>query len=309
MNPVLRSSALWDAVFRNLPSGVLVLAPVLDELGGVMDFEVLAANERALDMAGLAEGELLGRRLGEFHVMFRQRSVLSRYERVLASETAQEFEQMLPLGAPGRVEPGWYGITAIPADGRLIVILNSVTRRKAALMEAVRMMSADDLTGIGNRRLLKSQFWRRRQMQAGMSLVYFDLDGFKTINDTYGHETGDEVLKIVAQRLKNSLRPDEAVARLGGDEFAVLLDTDDELVATGIAVRLCEAITRPIRLDQITVGVDTSVGVAVYPRDGASFEALCATADQRMYRHKQGRLGARRPAAGFGMIEAGEAGA
>lgn len=286
MNPVLRSSVLWETLFLNLPAGVAVLLPHYDADGALADFEVLAANPQLLQLAGRSEQELLGSRLGELHPVFRQRSILSRYERVLQRGLAEEFEQLLPASGNSTAVPGWYGITAIPADGRLIVLLSSIDKRKSVLIEAVRMMNIDDLTGIGNRRLLKSHFWRHRQQNSGMALIYLDLNGFKLINDTHGHETGDEVLRIVAQRLRNSLRPGEAVARLGGDEFAVLLDTGEQAAARSVAERLKAAILRPISVGEHTVGVTTSLGVAFFPQDGASFEALSAAADRRMYQDK-----------------------
>lgn len=285
---LLRSSTLWEALFRHLPAGVVVLLPIADADGAISDFEVLAANPRMLELAGPNGATILGNRLSEIHPVFGQKSILARYERVLQRDVADEFEQLLPVHDGSKVTPGWFAVTAVPAEGRLIVMLNSIDKRKAVLMEAVRMMNVDDLTGIGNRRLLKSHFWRHRQKNSGMTLIYLDLNGFKKINDSYGHETGDEVLKIVAQRLRNSLRPDEAVARLGGDEFAVLLDTGDQGAASSVAERLRAAISRPIRLGQYSMDVTTSLGVAFYPEDGTSFEALSASADERMYRDKNG---------------------
>ena len=287
MKPVLRSSGLWDAVLRQLPSGLVVLKPVRDEDDRLIDYEVLAANTHAPPLLGLAGTEIVGRNIGELNPALRQRSLVARFDRIIQKNRAEEFEQLMPVNNEGRTEPGWYAITAMPADGYLIVFFSSINRRKAALMEAVRLMSADDLTGIGNRRLLKSHFWRRRQLGTGMSLIFLDLNGFKRVNDTYGHETGDEVLRIVAQRIKNSLRPGEIVARLGGDEFAVLTDTSDETAAKGIASRLRGVVRRTMQLGDISIDLDTSVGVAVYPGDGESFEALSAAADQRMYVDKQ----------------------
>jgi len=295
MTRVLRSSVLWDSLFRDLPAGVAVLLPHYDADGVLAEFEVLAANPQLLRMAGRSEQELLGSRISDLHPVFRQRSILSRYERVLQRGVAEEFEQLLPASDGSTVVPGWYGVTAIPSDGRLIVLLSSIDKRKSVLIEAVRMMNIDDLTGIGNRRLLKSQFWRHRQQNSGMALIYLDLNGFKQINDTHGHETGDEVLRIVAQRLRNTLRPGEAVARLGGDEFAVLLDTGDRTAAHSVAERLKEAVIRPISLGEHTVGVTTSLGIAFFPEDGGSFEALSAAADRRMYQDKSSTCDAATP--------------
>lgn len=286
MNRVLRSSLLWDSLFRDLPAGVAVLLPDYDVDGTLTGFEILAANAQLIRISGRTEQDLLGSKLDYIHPVFGQRTILARYGRVLERGVAEEFEQLLPGSDDSSAVPGWYAVTAIPSDGRLIVLLSSIDKRKSVLNEAVRMMNIDDLTGIGNRRLLKSHFWRQRQQNTGMALIFLDLNGFKIINDTHGHETGDEVLRIIAQRLRNSLRPGEAVARLGGDEFAVLLDTGDQAAARAIAARLKEAIVRPISVGENTALVTTSLGIAFFPEDGSSFEALSASADRRMYEDK-----------------------
>lgn len=285
---MLRSSVLWESLFRLLPAGVAVLLPVMDADGNVAEFELVAANPRFVQMSGRSEDQLLGRPMSGLHPVFAQRRLVRHYERVLQRGVAEEFEQLLPPHDSSTVAPGWYEMTVVPADGRLIVMISSIEKRKSVLIEAVRMMNVDDLTGLGNRRMLKSQFWKQRQKNSGMALIYLDLNGFKQINDTYGHETGDEVLKIVAQRIRNSLRADSVIARMGGDEFAVLLDTDDQAAATGVAERLRSAIARPISLDRHTLGVTTSLGVAYYPSESDSFEALSAVADRRMYQDKYG---------------------
>ncbi len=297
MSRLLRSSVLWESLFENLPAGVGVLLPLFDADGSLEDFEILSANPQLLRISGRPEPELLGSRLGDLHPVFRQRTVLGRYGRILERGAAEEFEQLVPADVDSTTVPGWYAVTAIPADGRLIVMLSSIDKRKSVLVEAVRMMNVDDLTGIGNRRLLKSHFWRHRQTNTGMALIYLDLNGFKGINDTHGHETGDEVLRIIAQRFRNSLRPGEAVARLGGDEFAVLLDTGDRAAAVSVAERLRDAVARPISVGANTMEVSTSLGMAYFPEDGRSFEALSAVADGRMYSDKAGQQdGARQPA-------------
>lgn len=286
MNRVLRSSALWEALFRGLPGSVAVLLPHYDADGSLQDFEVLAGNGQFQKMTGLPEQRLLGARLSEVHPVFGQRTILNRYARALDRDESDEFEQLLPASQGTSSTPGWYSVTVIPTEGRLITLFTSIDKRKSVLVEAVRMMSVDDLTGIGNRRLLKTHFWRYRQRNSGMAMIYLDLNGFKQVNDRYGHETGDEVLRIIAQRLRNSLRPGEAVARLGGDEFAVLLDTGDREAARSVAGRLRTAINRPISIGDVTVQLNTSLGISYFPEDGQSFEALSAAADERMYRDK-----------------------
>jgi diguanylate cyclase (GGDEF)-like protein len=283
---VLRYSDLWEAFFRKVPYGVVVLAAARDDDDRIFDFEVLGVNDRALDILDRAEIELLGCRLREVEPDLLRVGLFARLARSLESGESVELEQSVP-GPPGsRSAPVWYSITVVPAGERLIVTFSSITRRKAVLFEAVRMMSHDDLTGVGNRRLLKNHFWMKRRQGTDVSMLYFDLNGFKAINDRYGHETGDEVLRVVAQRLEKNIRPNELVARLGGDEFAVLLDSGDRETIEGIASRLRAAVNRKIRLGGGTVQVQAAVGIAICPEDGTGFRDLLRAADRQMYANK-----------------------
>jgi diguanylate cyclase (GGDEF)-like protein len=283
---VLRYSDLWEAFFRKVPHGVVVLGAVRDDDDRIGDFEVLGVNERALEILGRAEIELLGCRLREVEPELLRAGLFGRLTRSLESGEGVELEHSIPGPPGGRSAPTWFAITVIPAGERLIVTFSSITRRKAVLFEAVRMMSHDDLTGVGNRRLLKNHFWMKRRQGVAVSMVYFDLNGFKAINDRYGHETGDEVLKVVARRLEKNVRPNELVARLGGDEFAVLLDSGERGVVEAVATRLAAAVNRRIRLPNASVRVKAAVGIAVYPADGSGFRDLLRAADRQMYANK-----------------------
>ncbi|MEX2536877.1 MAG: diguanylate cyclase [Trueperaceae bacterium] len=289
---VLRYSDLWEAYFHKVPYGVAVLAAVRDVDDQIVDFEVLGVNERALVILGRAEVEVLGCRLREVEPDLLRVGLFSRLARALESGEGTELEHSVP-GAPGsRDAPTWYSITVVPAGERLIVTLSSITRRKAVLFEAVKMMSHDELTGVGNRRLLKNHFWMKRRQEVVVSMLYFDLNGFKEINDQYGHETGDEVLRVIAQRIDKNIRPNELVARLGGDEFAVLLDSGDREVVEAVAERLREAITRPITLLEAHVEVRAALGIAIYPENGTTFRDLLRAADGQMYANKHDVRGA-----------------
>ena len=195
---------------------------------------------------------------------------------------------------PTRPGPSWwYAVTVVPVDGeQLVVMFRSITDYKDVLRQAVELMNHDDLTGLANRRHLKSRFWVLRKRGARMALLYFDLNGFKTVNDTYGHESGDLVLGVIGRRLKQNVRPGEMVARIGGDEFAVLIAGADVGTLDRVAERLIQAVEEPVHLDDVSVQLSASVGAALYPDDAQSFEALLGRADERMYQHKRQRRGA-----------------
>ena len=147
----------------------------------------------------------------------------------------------------------------------------------------------DALTGLPNRSLLHSHVEVARGKRSGFALLLLDLDLFKPVNDTHGHEAGDEVLRVTAARLRGAVRPVDVVARLGGDEFAVLVHDPADL--RGLAPRPEAGVSAPIAVGAVTATVGVSIGQAVHPVDGASFEELLRAADADMYRVKRLRPG------------------
>jgi len=150
----------------------------------------------------------------------------------------------------------------------------------------------DPLTGLPNRRLLEDriattlQHATRHQRKA--AVMYLDLDGFKSINDTHGHAYGDEILKQVAQRLVGSSRKDDTVARVGGDEFVIVLGDVGELAdAQEPASKLIEVVAEPYRVNGLTLQLSTSLGIALYPDDAETVDNLMHVADNALYQAKR----------------------
>jgi two-component system cell cycle response regulator len=150
----------------------------------------------------------------------------------------------------------------------------------------------DPLTGLANRRLLTERISaalnNARRNKSGMAVIYLDLDGFKLINDTRGHSAGDELLKVVAQRLESVVREEDTVARVGGDEFMIALwhvgSMDD--VAT-VAAKLVKEVSQPYVINNQRLTVTTSAGVGVYPMHGEDADALMKSADSALYEAKR----------------------
>jgi diguanylate cyclase (GGDEF)-like protein len=118
--------------------------------------------------------------------------------------------------------------------------------------------------------------------------MYLDLDGFKAINDTYGHAYGDEILKMVSQRLLSSSRKEDTVARLGGDEFMVVLGEVHSLAdAMGPAAKLVEVLNEPFFINDLTLRLSTSIGISMYPDDAETVDALISIADYALYEAKR----------------------
>jgi diguanylate cyclase (GGDEF)-like protein/PAS domain S-box-containing protein len=155
------------------------------------------------------------------------------------------------------------------------------------------MASHDSLTGLPNRTMLKDRLAEAlapaRRLERSVTVVFVDLDNFKVINDSLGHNAGDELLKVIAQRMVNCVRVTDTVVRLGGDEFVLLLldDPKKPRIVSAILDKLRAAIAEPVRLENRDFSISGSFGVAIYPKDGDDAEMLVANADAAMYRAKE----------------------
>jgi diguanylate cyclase (GGDEF)-like protein len=153
----------------------------------------------------------------------------------------------------------------------------------------------DPLTGLPNRRqfhrALDAGIARAERAGHGLGLLFVDLDRFKNINDRLGHDAGDQVLKICAQRFAQALRESDLIAHISGDEFVVLLERCNEpAAAAAVARKLLAAATWAIPLDGQELSLTASIGIALYPAEGADGETLLEHADMAMFRAKdQGR--------------------
>ena len=149
----------------------------------------------------------------------------------------------------------------------------------------------DPLTNLPNRLLfedrLKQALSKARRSHRQVALFFLDLDNFKTVNDSLGHDYGDMLLIDVAKRLTKSVRESDTVARLGGDEFLVLLEDIEsiEMIET-MAQRVCQALTHELSKNDFTQIISASIGISIYPEDAATAQQLMKNADLAMYRAK-----------------------
>jgi diguanylate cyclase (GGDEF)-like protein len=149
----------------------------------------------------------------------------------------------------------------------------------------------DDLTGLGNRALFVRRFEELAPASRGFAVCLLDLDRFKPINDTHGHAVGDEILRLLAGRLRSVLRPEDTAARLGGDEFAILLDTQGPEEVDRTLHRIVDHLTRPYELDGLRLEVGVSYGLARSPEQGHELGELLRVADLMMYEAKRSVTG------------------
>ncbi|WP_114418366.1 EAL domain-containing protein [Marinospirillum perlucidum] len=195
----------------------------------------------------------------------------------------------------GEIYAEWLTITAIRGPDQQILqfaaIFSDITDRKHKEERIHSLAYYDELTGLANRRLLidrlELSLGAAKRHKHKMGILFLDLDLFKRINDTLGHQAGDEVLKEVARRLEANINEGDSVARLGGDEFTILVpevETLHELEAE--ASRLIAAVTEPLTVLENSLVVSTSIGISIYPDDGDTAENLLKHADTAMYRAK-----------------------
>ncbi|WP_018229101.1 bifunctional diguanylate cyclase/phosphodiesterase [Methyloversatilis universalis] len=175
-------------------------------------------------------------------------------------------------------------------QGELLAIRDLTTRKKSEARIA-HLALHDPLTDLPNRRLFlelaNKAMGHAQRTNERFGILAIDLDGFKTVNDMHGHAAGDELLRTVARRIQSELRDADVVARFGGDEFAILQSfTTQPRQAMALAERLLETLQTPIRLADAEVAISASIGVALYPDDGATTEDLLRNADTAMYRAK-----------------------
>ena len=169
-------------------------------------------------------------------------------------------------------------------------LLHEAARNHGKMLESLALN--DPLTGLANRRLLTDRLSmalvHARRNKSAMAVVYLDLDGFKQINDTLGHDAGDILLKTVAERLVETVREEDTVARLGGDEFMIVLwHVSGNDVAATVASKVIEAVSQPYDIEGHTVSITISAGVGVYPVHGEDADTLMKSADLALYEAKR----------------------
>jgi diguanylate cyclase (GGDEF)-like protein len=192
-------------------------------------------------------------------------------------------------------------------DAFALINHHDITRRRLAEMEAREQAERDPLTGLYRRHAfterLREMMGRARRRDEHLFVLFIDLDGFKTINDTHGHRAGDAVLAAIGERLRGQFRDEDALARYGGDELVMMTTpTDEETNATRVAERLHAAIEAPVDFGAGTRGIRASIGVSVFPEDGRDADSLLLAADEAMYRAKHAGGGRTALAAGAAAV-------
>lgn len=282
-NEKLRLSA---KVFENVLEGVMVTDS---------NAVVLSVNPAFSSITGYTPDEIVGGNPNVMRSRFHGAEFFREMWRQLA-ETGQWRGEIWNKRKSGDVFLAWQTISAVRNDeGRIthyVSVLFDITERKRH-EDLVRYQAYHDiLTGLPNRqlfhdRLTQSLLHARREGEM-LGVMFLDLDRFKEVNDTLGHDVGDKLLCEVAKRLKTSVRKGDTVARMGGDEFVLLLPRIKQMSnLTLLAEKVLESMRVHAVIDGHDLALTTSIGVSVYPRDGDKPEVLIKRADEAMYQAKQ----------------------
>jgi diguanylate cyclase (GGDEF)-like protein len=183
----------------------------------------------------------------------------------------------------------WLRVICEPVGDDIAATFVDITDRKAKERQMESIATSDPLTGVLNRRGFERDAAQRLTASdddATGALLFIDLNEFKGINDKFGHEVGDQLLKIAAARLGKSLRSCDIIGRPGGDEFVALVPDVDSEVADKLAKRLTEALEKPYKVGRQKLSCAASIGLALYPKNANTLTGLLREADQAMYRAK-----------------------
>ncbi|MCW8859298.1 MAG: EAL domain-containing protein, partial [Deltaproteobacteria bacterium] len=276
-------------LYSTMQEGVAQYRMHYDVDGNASDYEVIDINPAYENIVGLERHQVIGQRGSNIYPQENGKAAfLDIFNRVIESGVSTSFEfDFNKLGMTVNVS------ATKTSAGHFATIFEDITQRKADQKHIEQLAFYDNLTGLPNRVLMQDRLSQMtacaKRSDKKIGLFFLDLDHFKRINDTFGHDTGDQLLNVVAKRLRSVLRDCDTVCRLGGDEFVVLVD---DIVnrngAAMIACKILEALAHSIVLKGKEVYSSTSIGISIYPEDSADPDSLLKNADAAMYQAKEG---------------------
>ncbi|MBA6382996.1 EAL domain-containing protein [Colwellia sp. BRX10-6] len=277
---------LASTVFKTATEAVMVTD---------IDNNIVAVNQAFILITGYEEKEVLGKNptllsSGHHDTEF--------YQRMAADlESLGQWQgEICNRRKNGEVFYEWLSVTALRDEfGQLesyVSLFSDITKRKKAEDKIYRQANYDSLTGLANRNLFVDRFEHTLELAQRdnnrVAIFFIDLDGFKNVNDTFGHAKGDMLLKLTTERIKESVRKADTVSRLSGDEFAIILSGDNDVFSfEKIASQILDKIAKPFHLIEIEAYVTASIGISIFPDDGSTYEELLSKADSAMYKAKE----------------------
>jgi diguanylate cyclase (GGDEF)-like protein/PAS domain S-box-containing protein len=293
-NDLIRERRQVEHALRETESRLLTFADNLPVLVSYVDRaeRFRYTNATYKDWFGIETGALLGLSLREAFGEREYAKIADNVAQVLQGYPVT-FEREAVYGG----KPRFVQATYLPHYGRrgdvtgFYVLVSDISARKAREMELAHLAQHDPLTGLPNRSLfedrLEQALGRRSRTGQPVALMYLDIDHFKTINDTYGHSTGDELLKAFAGLLTGCVRSTDTVARLGGDEFTIILESVEQAEdSCAVADKILAALRTPMRVGNAIIAVSTSIGISWADKAPVSGPEFVERADAALYRAK-----------------------
>jgi len=253
--------------------------------GSSPDFEIVDCNQRGAEFFQRRREELIGKKISDLYQGATPDRMMEPLKRALDNGL---YEGDVNVSAESLMAPTWIHLKIVRSGTYLALTLRDISDTKAHVAELERRGNEDALTRLPNRYWIQTYLPRVIAQAAPknemFALLFIDLDGFKTINDTMGHAAGDELLKNAARRLKVAVRPHDKVVRIGGDEFVVIIEGIlHRSDAAHVAQRVLQAFDEGFRLSQGVHSVGTSIGISIFPTDGTDADTLVKNADIAMY--------------------------
>ncbi|HEU4707903.1 MAG TPA: EAL domain-containing protein [Methylophilaceae bacterium] len=274
-------------VFDNTAEGILITDAY---------FNVLEVNQAYLNITGYNREEVIGEKPVVMSTGLHNQQYYDELWQTLREE-GKWVGEIWSRRKNGESYPEWLSISAVTDSKKIVqnyvAVFTDITQRKQSEERLQFLANHDALTHLPNRMLLQERIeqglLRARRSHGKLAVLFIDLDRFKVINDTLGHQAGDMLLQEAARRLKECLRVSDTVARQGGDEFVVLVeDFADTQYLTAVARKIMGVLAQPFILLSQELYISASIGISVYPEDGVDLFSLLKNADVAMYRAKEG---------------------
>jgi diguanylate cyclase (GGDEF)-like protein len=284
---------VYHTLIESLDEGFCVIEMMYDRTGKPVDYRFIECNPAFEQQTGLCQAQ--GKTMRQM-VPDHEEHWFEIYGKVARTGEGVRFEN------PASAMQKYFDVFAFRVGGdrsdRVGILFKDVSERKKNEQELIAAALHDALTGLANRAMFRENLARAlvraaRGKQA-LALMFIDLDGFKEVNDTLGHQVGDNLLRSVAKILVASLRSGDLVSRFGGDEFAVILENCRPDYLSTLAEKLIQKLEIPIDLEGEIVEISASIGIVTYPESGTDEETLMQRADATMYAvKKDGKKGFR----------------
>lgn len=275
------------SLYETMNEGVALLRINYDDYGVPSTFCIEDVNHACQELLNLSQEALVGKDGTE---IFGARVADYFPEILRAASTGEAFSFDIERPQQNQL---LHVAVFFPKPGTFAFLLEDVTQRKVTEEQIRRLAYYDSLTGLPNRSLLLDRLnqavTKAMREQSKVALLFLDLDRFKVINDTLGHAQGDQLLVQVSKRLRQVLRSSDTLARIGGDEFVIIISYQlQDINIAHLAQHLIDSITAAYEINGRDVYTSASIGIAVFPEDGADCDSLLRCADMAMYAAKDG---------------------